>query len=194
MNAKIYVPIEDSWDFFEDHRTRLKKELVEIASYDDTVVYMTESKDMPQLIVEIAGKEVENLSVLSSSELVVQLEKLYSDYILFPESSEDLDVSNDKAADNDIWSDPIDDAIMRDDELICATDDFLCVALSAVEYEDLLDVFGFDTQREVLSGICDMLKEKYGVNIYWPVVVEDESGNEIVVERNTMRGAVKNDT
>lgn len=82
MNAKIYVPIEDSWDFFEDHRTRLKKELVEIASYDDTVVYMTESKDMPQLIVEIAGKEVENLSVLSSSELVVQLEKLYSDYIL----------------------------------------------------------------------------------------------------------------
>lgn len=105
-----------------------------------------------------------------------------------------MDVSNDKAADNDIWSDPIDDAIMRDDELICATDDFLCVALSAVEYEDLLDVFGFDTQREVLSGICDMLKEKYGVNIYWPVVVEDESGNEIVVERNTMRGAVKNDT
>lgn len=193
MNAKIYVPIEDSWDFFEDHHTRLKKELIEIASYDDTVVYMTESNDMPQLVVEIAGKEIENLSILSSSELMAQLEKMYSDYILFPEGGEDSDVFNDKAADNDAGADPIDDAIMRDDELICATDDFLCATLSVGEYKALFDGFGFDMQREVLGDICDMLEEKYGVNIYWPVIVEDESGNETVIERKALDRRAEND-
>lgn len=193
MSAKIYVPIEDSWDFFEDHRTRLKKEFVEIASYDDTIVYMTESKGMPQLVVETAGKEVENLSILSSFELMVQLEKLYSDYILFPESGEDSDVSDDNATDNDIWSDPIDDAIMRDDELICAADDFLQVALSQEEYEALFDSFGFDMQREVLGDICEMLEKTYGVSIYWPAIVEDEAGNEIIVERKLIGGGIKDD-
>lgn len=193
MSANIYVPIEDSWDFFEDYCTRLKNEFIEIASYDDTIVYMTESKGMPQLIVEIAGKEVENLSILSSSELVIQLEKLYSDYILFPESGEDSDASDDKVTGDEESSDPIDDAIMRDDELICATDDFLQVALSQEEYEALFDGFGFDMQREVLSDICEMLEKTYGVNIYWPAIVEDEAGNEIVVERKPICGGVKDD-
>lgn len=189
MSAKIYVTVDDAWDFFEDHRARLKKEFVEIASCDDTVVYMTEYDDMPQLTVEIAGKKVETINVFSSFQLAVLLEEVYADYILFPDGEGDTGGSPANSADDVMEIDPVDDAIMRDDELICATDDFLQVVLSEKEYEDLFTGYGYDMQRGVLIDICDMLEEKYGVNIYFPVIITDESGNEAVVER----GEPKND-
>lgn len=165
--AKIYVPADDAWDFFEDNRSELKKQMVELASCDDTTIYITEETGNPKLVVEIFGKEAETKTALSSFELLAWTEKLYGDYILFPTDAcgdEDLDVYDNEE------SKVIDDAIIRDDELVCAMDDFLTVALDSDTYNTMCGGLGYEMQRLVLSDICEMLETNYGISVYWPTV------------------------
>lgn len=194
MSAKIYVPLDEAWDFFEDNIEDLKKQYVELAC-DDTVddyksvVYMTENDGRPELLVEVAGVEVERSKAYSSHHLRHILELYYTDYVLFL-SSEDKSVEETlKETEEDIGADEVqypepselDDAIMRDDNLLCALDDFLQVALDEEAYESMFSTYGYDMQRLVLQSIVDMLFDQYGICIYWPHVEIDEDGNEAVV-------------
>lgn len=197
MSAKIYVPAEDSWDFFEDNRSSLKKQYIELASRevdissDDlraqqskltsdkvfkSAIYMTEDSGMPLLSVECAGVEVERMKVLSSFELHVQLEKLYNDYILFPDILDDSDDEPDVPEPSEA-----DEAYMRECELDDATDDFLRVVFSPEEYEDMIEQYGDgDMQSTVLMAIVSTLYDVFGVKVDWPIVNTDANGNTIV--------------
>lgn len=138
---------------------------------------MTEDNGMPLLSVECAGVEVERIKVISSLDLRIQLEGLYDDYILFPNEA---DADADEAAD---FSEPseVDDALMREEELLCAMDDFLCVALSKAEYEDMAARYGDDDmQTEVLMSIIETLYDVFGVKVDWPVVNTDANGNTVI--------------
>lgn len=194
MSAKIYVPLDDAWDFFEDNVEDLKKQYVELAR-DDTIedytvaVYMTEKDGYPELLVEIRGVEVERSKVFSSYHLRYMLERFYTDYILFLEP--DTKPAKSKTESSDAETDTeevqypepseIDDAIVRDDNLVCALDDFLNVAVSEVTYENLFSVYGYDMLRTVLQSVIDMLYDEYGVYVYWPQIKIDDDGNEVVV-------------
>lgn len=194
MSAKIYVPLDEAWDFFEDNIEDLKKQYVELAC-DDTVddyksvVYMTENDGRPELLVEVAGVEVERSKAYSSHHLRYILEQYYTDYVLFL-SSEDKSVEETlKETEEDIGADEvqypepseIDDVIIRDDELLCALDDFLHVAINDMTYENLFSVYGYDMLRTILQSVVDMLYDKYGVYVYWPQIEADDDGNEIIV-------------
>ena len=87
MSAKIYVPAIDGWDFFEDNIGELKGKSVEIASGDDTFIYMTEHAGLPLLTVECLGVDVEIVPITSSAELYYHLGRLYRDYILLPDEN-----------------------------------------------------------------------------------------------------------
>lgn len=191
MSAKIYVPAIDGWDFFEDNIGELKEKSVEIASDDGTSVYMTEHAGFPLLTVECLGAEVETVQIASSAELYYHLGRLYRDYILLP-SEAMTRLSQDRCGEPsvpnielvpdepvEVDAEELDDdelAILRDDELMCATQDFLTVLLSKEDYEDLFACFEFDTCREVLMSICNMFWETYAIDIDWPLTERDMEG------------------
>lgn len=194
MSAKIYVPLDDAWDFFEDNIKDLKKQYVELAC-DDTVddykstVYMTENDGFPELLAEVGGVEVERSKAYSSYHLRHMLERFYTDYVLFLSSDEKSVKASLKGTEEDTDIDEVqypepselDDAIMRDDNLLCALDDFLHVALNDMTYENLFSIYGYDMLRTVLQSVVDMLYDKYGVFVYWPQIETDDDGNEIIV-------------
>lgn len=170
-NAKIYVTSEDVWDFYEDNRAELKTKMVELASCDNTSVFITDEDGMPKLIVEMDEKEVENVRTpCASFELRYFTEALYDEYITFP-TDNDTDIK--EADDKEI--DAFDEAIARDDELCCAMDDFLTVALDEDTFTLLLNKMGYDIHRLILSDICQMFKTNYGVDIYWPIIDDQET-------------------
>lgn len=160
-NAKIHVPVDDIWDFYEDNKKALSTQLVELASCDKTVIYLTENNDHPQLVVEIDGVECGTTTALSSLELLAWTEQLYIDYILYPEVADD---------EPDVIPDAMDEAIERDDELVCAMDDFLRVLIDKDTYRGIFEAEGFEPHRVVLADICAMLEERYGLEVNWPIV------------------------
>lgn len=184
-NAKIYVPVDEAWDFFEDNSATLKNTLVEVASNKSTKIFMTENEGKPQLILNINGVDKETVMVTPthkslSSLLTEKLTQWYVDYILCDVGNVDMPVSSEVELEN--HQDEIDDAIIREDALICALDDFLCTVLDESDYERLFTILGYDMFRNVLETICDTLETSYGVYIYWPKIVEDENGVEYVTE------------
>ncbi len=176
MSAKIYVPVIDGWDFFEDNIGELKEKSVEIASDDGASVYMTEHAGLPLLTVECLGVDVETVPIASSGELYYHLGRLYRDYILLPDDNI-VEPAPDEPSEEDTEALSRDElAILRDDELMCATQDFLTVLLSKEDYEDLFACFEFDTCREVLMSICNMFWETYAIDIDWPLTERDMEG------------------
>lgn len=183
-NAKIYVPIDEAWDFFEDNFERLRETLIEIASNKSTKIYMTENKGKPQLILNIDGADRETVNLASSYlnisyELKEKLTQWYADYILCDLGDTDTLPQQEECSEDS--QKEIDDAIMREDQLVCALDDFLCTALTEDNYEKLFGFLGHDMFLNVLETICDTLETSYGVSVYWPRVEEDEDGTPYVV-------------
>lgn len=183
-NAKIYVPVDETWDFFEDNIERFKETSVEVASNGLTKIYMTENEGKPQLILNVNGVDRDVVNITSSylrlsCELKEKLTQWYADYILcdIGETDESL-LQEGEPEDSQI---EIDNAIMREDELVCALDDFLCTALTEDNYEKLFSFLGYDMFLNVLETICDTLETSYGVSVYWPRVEEDEDGAPYVV-------------
>ena len=141
------------------------------------------------MLAEVGGVEVERSKAYSSYHLRHMLERFYTDYVLFL-SSEDKSVRSaletteeDTDIDEVQYPEPseLDDAIMRDDNLVCALDDFLHVALNDMTYENLFSIYGYDMLRTVLQSVVDMLYDKYGIYVYWPQIKTDDDGNEIIV-------------
>lgn len=161
MSAKIYVPVIDAWDFYWDNQKRMNL-YVEIAKDDDTTIYMTDCDGHPQITVEFRDKEIYVEQIHSSLEMITRLQRIYEDFII--DSEVEIEESEEDAETQ---------AMVRDDELICATDDFLNVLLSPEEYDELLEDMGADTHRMVLESICDVMYEHFGINVYWPLTREE---------------------
>ncbi len=159
MSQKVYVAPEDIMDFFDSSRSRLSKELVLVAEDTETChqVYVTNENDRVSFEVWCGKDLIESSNTTPVIEEYTDLLESYifTDHVQY-ESDTDLEQE---------------EVLTREDDLICAVDDFLAVLLddpyrSRLDYSSIIE--------DVLNDICWTISDNYDIEIYRPRLEEGE--------------------
>lgn len=194
MGAKIYIPADDVWSFFQSNITRMKTEMVAIAENEDTgyAVYLTEDKGYPSFSVCKEDSEPEyQEGAINKHDCAETAKRCYTRY-LFPVilSNEKgypklpIGISDDFDEKDLTEQDKQDNVYMREDELRFAMCDFLKVALSlACDPVEILYEYGTAFVDDMLDTILEYIGLEHGLEVYRPMfLVDDETGDEIYTE------------
>ena len=187
QDYKIYIPFNEVWDFYTDHKERLKEEYVLIAENPELEreIYLTmeEGKQYPTVNVFHGELPIYTEVMVSEADARRSVREIYTKY-LFPVNA-DVDESDDlseRRGENDSDSmtlQEMEDAVYeRDDQLLLGMQDFLEVIfddadlwnlMSLGEVEDLLDDF--------LTHLADI-----GFLVYRPrIIADDDTGKDVFV-------------
>ena len=187
QDYKIYIPFNEVWDFYTDHKERLKEEYVLIAENPELEreIYLTmeEGKQYPTVNVFHGELPIYTEVMVSEADARRSVREIYTKY-LFPVNS-DVDESDDLSErrgeyDSDSMTlQEMEDAVYeRDDQLLLGMQDFLEVIfddadlwnlMSLGEVEDLLDDF--------LTHLADI-----GFLVYRPrIIADDDTGKDVFV-------------
>lgn len=176
MAARIIVDPSDVWDYFNEHIDELFGSMKMIAdnSQYGIEIYLTETGNLPTIMVSADGEEIEEESCVSANDCVKTVQDFYDKYlsdgvvgILMGEDgdktmSEELELIDEREAE-------IDDAMyMLLDTLVSNLFDF-------VEEPDELC-------EELKDHICEYLYQKYDISVYRPMYLECEDGTEEFAE------------
>jgi hypothetical protein len=187
QDYKIYIPFNEVWDFYTDHKERLKEEYVLIAENPELEreIYLTmeEGKQYPTVNVFHGELPIYTEVMVSEADARRSVREIYTKY-LFPvnadvDESDDLSERRGEYDSDSMTLQEMEDAVYeRDDQLLLGMQDFLEVIfddadlwnlMSLGEVEDLLDDF--------LTHLADI-----GFLVYRPMIIaDDDTGKDVFV-------------
>lgn len=174
--AEIYVPANETWEFFRENKERLSKEMVTIAEDQSagSSICMTEKDGFPVYVVYYNDKIEYTEETLNEIDTKETAKEIYTAFL-----NEDSDFGN-----GDSLQDQEDQAYEREDQLTLALCDFLEVVLDEnKEGIDILAELGEDTVSDILDNFLSYLSDEYSIQIYRPTFVTDpDTGEEIFTE------------
>lgn len=174
MGVKIHIPADKVWQFFFENRERCVKEMIEIASNDETgyAVYITEDSGYPMFLVCCEDGEPEcEVGAISQKDCTEIAEKFFACY-LFP-VVEKRELAEDEGY--DAQRQELEDEIYeREDELRLALCDFLQVASEGA------DTFDHDEPdvSEMLDYILEYLAVERCLSVRRPTFITDPNTGE----------------
>lgn len=190
MGASIHLQPENIWQFFQQNKKRLSKEMVVIAENDETeyAVYLTEEDGFPHFCVcKGSGAPEYEEGAINEQDCADTAKKCCVQY-LFPVTVTSrrgkLYTFDEDGCVTDLDEQDQEDTIyQREDDLFFALYDFLNVVLQSEEGDiDAAEMFDQESLEEILDSILESLSADFGLPIYRPMMVEDETGGEIYTE------------
>lgn len=172
MNVKIILKPEDVWQYYVDHTDELREHMKLIAfSPDfDTEIQISEDGDLLTAHVYLNDQEIAAEEMINAFDTKSSIEKMYKEYIYNAEEFvEQWKLQQGEDEEEDLIE-------TRELELDDAAYEFLVSILG-----EAFDVHSKETQ-EILEDVKDcvlpMLYEKHGIEVYRPMYIADDNGNE----------------
>lgn len=171
--VEITVKPEDAWDFFKDQVKTLVHSYIPIAQADGgvTILMGVEYSGMPNIIVMVEGDVVMEELATGKEDLADTLEYIYSVYA--SDRGYATGLSDEPEFDEE---DVIED---RERELDMAFDALLEIV---VEHQYDLMMTYEDVIEDLKDLVCERLARKYNLDIYRPMILVDEDGEEFFEE------------
>lgn len=182
----IKVKPGDAYRFFLTNHERMKEKLMMIAEDDDTgiEIYITADGSFPQIVVIEDDEDIFEETALDPDDCKETVQYAYDVYLYdyAKESDGESDDEIDDFADVEPSGGSLtqDDVIdIREEDLTDAVYQMLDVVLEGAEdgislIDDLID--------PVKDLVCEYLARKCGIDIWRPMVLEDENGEEFYEE------------
>lgn len=172
MNEKIYLEPSEVWQYYKNHTHELKDGMKLAARNQeyDTEIYITEAGGLLTASVYLENQELDSEEMLNASDTESSMKRLYEKYITKAEEFVKEYAARCGIEDEE---DLIDE---RELELDDAAYDFLVAILG-----EAFDTSSKETQEvleDVKDCICPMLYAKHGIEVYRPMYIADEDGNE----------------
>ncbi len=190
MGTSIHLQPENIWQFFQKNKKRLSEEMVAIAENDETeyAVYLTEENGLPHFCVcKGNGAPEYEEGAINEQDCTDTAKKCCVQY-LFPVTVTSrrgkLYAFDEDGGITDFDEQDQEDTIyQREDDLFFALYDFLNVVLQSDEGDtDAAEIFDQDSLETILDSILENLATDFGLPIYRPMMVEDETGVEAYTE------------
>lgn len=180
MAQKIILQPDEVWDYFVEHEEECDQCMFEIAScseYGTTVYLSRSSTGVGCISVEADDQEIYNEGIIDAEDAKKVVQKVYDDYL----TDKVIEILSDfEPQGDDTLQDQEDEIEMREEELDNLVWDFVTGVLGGDTYVD------FDYAGEVFDDLKDHFLEymyrKHGLDIYRPMVLEDEDGTEFFEE------------
>lgn len=168
---KIYLQPQEIWEHYEQHRAEIdeKPEAVAEDAELGITIFMVGNISFLTLVVIDADLEiVEEIDVDNGVDCCVSADELYRAYI----DGDDFQLPDDDRCSltDEIRADDIDD---RESELDSIIEDLL-YGICPDELDEL-----YPEMNNIKDHICEWLYKEYKVDIYRPMYLEDEDGNEV---------------
>ena len=171
-----YIIVEpyDLWDYYERNKDEFYTTMHEVAgNYDYGIkIYVTRDGNKPQIVVEADDEEICREEIVSKQDFKETGEKIYENY-LTPKAIDNIGLGEFIVEDDEYEF--IDDIIEeREAELDDAVYQLVDTVSSCYLSNDILD--------DLKEHFLEYMARKWGIDIYRPMVLEDENGNDFFEE------------
>lgn len=168
----IFLKPEDVWQYYIDHtdELRIRMKLVARNNEFDTEIQIGEQGDLLTAYVYLSDEEVATEEMINAFDAKTTINRLCEEYISNAKNFVEERQSQQELDDEE------DMIETRELEMDDAAYDFLVTILG-----EAFDVHSKETQEileDLKDCICSMLYEKHGIEVYRPMYIADESGNE----------------
>ena len=182
MPAKIMLNPDEVWGYFEENKKTLAIDPIIIAENNEGVrVSLYESDGLPTFLVTLDCEEIEEQFGFNEEDCEATVKMLYKDYI--EDRCEDYEGEDDNGGEleQSIREEEIE---LREEELELAVKNMLLEFEPGIEEEFSFDgCAAVDEMTERLKNIvCEFLIREYGISVYRPTYLEDDSGGYEFVE------------
>lgn len=183
MSEKVYLRPEDVWVFFCKNKSRLEREMIEVASSacKEYTVYLTMDESLhPRFFVYEYGNDEDPIHeewCVNETDAENTALRLYREYVF-------LDLVSSSSNEEDSEHESVDDEIyQREDELKLAMLDFLSCVLQEKNGDKIITEYGEAFVSEVLDHVLEYISYDHCIPIFRPMFVEDpETGDEVFEE------------
>lgn len=178
MAQQIFITPEKLWDYYLEHEEELQYSRKTgyrgdvIAQNDDSgiVVLITNDDGIGKIVVYADGVQIYSEEVVSDADCRVTAAKIYNEYT----TKDVLETLSALGDDEGFTRFEMEDMISeREDEL-------------DMVFDDLLSALGIPYDEEILGDVkehtLEYIYRKFGVEIYRPMFLEDENGEEFFEE------------
>lgn len=172
MSVKIILKPENVWQYYKDHTAEFRNHMKLAACNEefDTEIQICEEGDLLTVYAYLDDQPVGSEEIINASDAKASMERMYQEYIY---NAEGLVEQWKLQQEADEEEDTIE---TRELELDDAAYEFLVSVLG-----EAFDVHSKETQ-EILEDVKDcvlpMLYEKHGIEVYRPMYIADDNGNE----------------
>lgn len=177
----VRVKPHEIWAFFKSHREELESKLILIANNEEygVVIYLSETSGLPQIVVYMDDSQVYEESCVNEKDCEKTVAEIYEDYLTSRVLDTVLDEPTGKNEDRALMEQDM-RVSEREDELSDAVTEMLFTVLGDDYYPLSDDVE--EITEDLKDHLCEYLFRKYGINIYRPMYLEDENGDEFFEE------------
>lgn len=183
MGIIVHIEPYEIWDFFQNNKKRLKKEMVLIAENEETeyALYLTEDDGLPMFNVCKGDGEPEyEEGAVNKNDCTDTAQRCCANYLM-PVTVRSrrryggaLEQEQEEIIENREW------------ELLFAMADFLMTVTkddTCSDGSDYVDTYGADVVQDILDELLPVLAEEHGLAVYRPTMMDDEeTGEEVFVE------------
>lgn len=180
MTRTITVGSADIVDYYRKNKFRLSQESEDIAENEaiGVVIYLSDTNGRPTITVLADDMQVAEATtgVDGLSELTQTMYDTYLDEQAF------ISAMTEGETDDEYNEEELAEALIneREDELDVAVDDFLATVLqtNGYEYDSIIDELHDDVKEHFL----EYLARKFKIELYRPMYLEDENGEDFFEE------------
>lgn len=180
MAQKIIIEPKKLWDYYLQRKSSLESTMFEIANNEQygIAVYLSENEQhQPCITVEADDSEVYSERIVSETDAEKTCSKIYDEYL----SDKVVDILTEMANDEEESLLEQQDAIEeREMELDIAVSEFISAVLGGDAYLDGEDFD--DVIEDCKDHFLEYLARKHGLDIFRPMVLEDEDGEDFYEE------------
>ena len=178
--AQIIIEPKKLWDYVQKHKSSLGATMFEIAKNEQygISIYLSETEQhCPCITVEADDSEVYSERIVSETDAEKTCSKIYDEYL----TDKVVDILTEIAEDEEESLLEQQDAIEeREMELDIAVSEFISAVLGGDAYLDSEDYD--DIIEDCKDHFLEYLARKHGLDIFRPMVLEDEDGEEFYEE------------
>lgn len=180
MAQKIIIEPKKLWDYYLQRKSSLESTMFEIANNEQygIAVYLSEDeRRCPCITVEADDSEVYSERIVSETDAEKTCSKIYDKYL----TDKVVDILTEIAEDEEESLLEQQDTIEeREMELDIAVSEFISAVLGGDAYLDGEDYDGII--EDCKDHFLEYLARKHGLDIFRPMVLEDEDGEEFYEE------------
>lgn len=173
MGAKILTSADNVWKYYTEHTKELARttKLVACNEEFDIEIHITDESGVMNATVYLGNVEVATEDVIDYADCRETMKGMYQKYIY---DAENFVKSRQQEAEYEDEEELIED---RENEM----DDAVYDLLSTFCGGSFIDAASKETQEiieDIKDTLCEMLFEKHGIEVYRPMYIADDDGNE----------------
>lgn len=180
-SKEIIMTPSEVWKGYLSNKNSVNKRIVEIARYEDygvSIYFYEEAENRLNIVVEVDDIEIYSEEVISERDCTSTVKRIYDKY-LSPDILEIIQDIRDSDDSRFEQEDAISEREANLDELVF---DFVMGVMGGDTYFDG-GVYDFDDMCDDLKDhFLEYMYRKYGLDIYRPMILEDENGEEFFEE------------